>query len=118
MKTLMSCLQNYQLEFNASDDLGKVLKNWNPHLEISTTDGSLRYSISIQDAKVIDISERSADSDKDHSIKIEGSEEILMEIFTGVTNPAEAVLNGDLFVFASDMDKIKLDAISLIIWGL
>jgi hypothetical protein len=57
-------------------------------------------------------------SDGRHAnIVIEGSQDVITGIFSGSKNPSVEVLDGNLALFGSDMDQIKLDALSLILWG-
>jgi hypothetical protein len=39
-------------------------------------------------------------------------------VFTGALNPVRANLDGELAVFASDRDNVKLDAVCMVLWGM
>jgi len=51
------------------------------------------------------------------NIIVEGSQNVIAGVFSGSKNPSSEVLDGNLALFGSDMDQIKLDALSLILWG-
>jgi hypothetical protein len=59
-----------------------------------------------------------ANPSNENSIHLQASESTLIRIFSGQYNPSHAVLEGDLAVFSSEKDKVKLEAIAVVIWGL
>lgn len=116
MSNLLHSLQSFQLQVNKNDGVRKLTKNWNPKLIIQSSDSEEVYTVVIQDSTISEIIAGEASSE--HEIRIEGEAEILRDVFNGTMNPAEAVLNGEMAVYGEQGDQIKLDAISLVIWGL
>jgi len=47
---------------------------------------------------------------------LQAAQEALVRIFTGKYNPAHALIDGALAVFSGERDKVKLEAIAMIIW--
>jgi len=39
-------------------------------------------------------------------------------VFSGDYNPAHALIDGELAVFSNEKDKVKLEAITMVIWGM
>lgn len=116
MSKLLTSLSNFQSEVNKNESVKKLTKDWNPRLIIQSSDSEEVYTLVIEESTIATITpgEHSAN----HEIRIEGDVEILQNVFMGKLNPAEAVLNGEMAVYGEQSDQIKLDAISLIIWGM
>lgn len=116
MKTLINTLQEFQIEVNQNSRLKPLIQNWNRNIILECEDSGRFFSILVRDAKVVDILEKEEEIEK--NLHVCAEEQILTEIFTGELNPSTAFLDGDVEVFGDDGDKIKLDAISLVIWGM
>lgn len=116
MSELLLSLQSFQSEVNKNDGVKKLTKNWNPRMIIQSSNSEEVYTLAIQESSISEIIAGEVASA--HEIRIEGDAEILRDVFNGKTNPAEAVLNGEIAVYGEQSDQIKLDAISLVIWGL
>jgi putative sterol carrier protein len=116
MNQLRASLDNFQSKANANDNVHKLVKDWSPNIIIETMDTDESYTLLVRDERIAEILENQANSS--HEIRLEGDTDVLQAIFYGDRNPAEAVLNGDLAVFGNPNDQIKLDAITLLIWGM
>ncbi len=115
MSTLYNSLENFRTEFNSNNNLDKLLKDWSPHIIVTSSDTEEKFTIKVDNSK---ISINEGEENSKHQILIEADEEVLSEVFTGQANPSEVVLDGMMQVFGSDSDQIKLDAITLVIWGM
>jgi hypothetical protein len=115
-QTLPECLRAFVQSANAHPRVGKLLKGWEPLLLIEATDDGQRFNLRVHDARLDEVALSEVESD--NSILVRGSSEVLREVFSGTLNPARAYLEGTLEVFGSDRDHIKLDAISLVLWGM
>jgi putative sterol carrier protein len=108
-------LAAFQNQVNGHKSLKNLLKGWEPTIIIEATDSGHVFSLPVRNQKIEAVQEaRLADS---HEILVRGTEQLLEEVFSGKTNPAMAHLNGTLEVFGSDRDQVKLDSISLVLWG-
>ena len=116
MSELFSCLVKFQNEVNTNESVVRLVKNWEPNIIIKSLNSEEIFTILIRDLKIESIVEEEQKSE--HQILLEADEDILHSIFDGQTNPAEAALNGDLFVFGDQKDQIKLDAVTLLVWGM
>lgn len=113
---LINCLSKFQNSVNENDNVKKLLKDWEPLIIIQCTDAAECYSMIIKNRLVTDIIPEKKLSN--YQIIVEGEINTLVRVFSGSLNPAEAVLDGELAVYGSDKDQLKLDALSLIIWGM
>lgn len=50
-------------------------------------------------------------------LTVEAAANVLADIFSGAMAPTEPYMNGDLRVYGSQDDVMRLDIISLLIWG-
>jgi len=113
---LPQCLSTFVQSVNTHPSVGKLLKGWEPLLTIEATDDGQRFHLRVQNSKVAEVG--AADAETSHSILVRGESTVLRDVFSGTVNPAQAYLEGNLEVFGSDRDQIKLDAISLVLWGM
>lgn len=116
MTAIKHQLQAFQEKLNANQQIGKLINNWNPNIIIKALNSDEQYTMFVADGKISHIENGLFESA--HEITIEGDSDILLKVFSGTTNPAEAVLDGELFVYGGDQDQIKLDALTLVIWGM
>lgn len=115
MSELHQILSSFADKVNANDKVGRLISNWNPNIILSTTDSEAVFTIIVRNARISDITV--GEEASGHEIRMEAASDILRSIFTGRTNPATAVLTGDLAVFGEAADHIRLDAVSMLIWG-
>jgi|SRR5262245_37987696 len=113
---LAECLSEFVHSVNTHPSVAKLLKGWEPLLAIEATDDGERFHLRVRNCRVADAG--TGDPDAAHAILIRGENAVLAEVFSGALNPAQAYLEGRLEVFGSDRDQIKLDAISLVLWGM
>jgi len=114
--TLPECLRAFIQSANDHPRVGKLLQGWEPMMLIEASDDGEQFRIRAQSARLEEVDAVGAASDP--SILVRGETAILREVFSGGLNPAQAYLEGTLEVFGSERDHIKLDAISLVLWGM
>lgn len=115
-RTLLSTLEGFAKRVNEHERLPRLLHNWNPTVIVEALDTGAVASVVVRDGAIQAVLDH-AQEDAKHSVTVQADEELLMEIFEGSTNPAEAVLEGGLAVFGTPQDQTKLDAITLVLWG-
>jgi hypothetical protein len=116
---LLASLQDFQNRFNNDQRVKKLIKGWNRYLKVDGTDTGEIYTLTIQDLAVNKIETGCPVSDDDEGlISLQAAQEALVRIFTGKYNPAHALIDGALAVFSGERDKVKLEAIAMIIWGM
>lgn len=117
--SLLASLQDFQNRFNNDTRVKKLIKGWNRFLKVDGTDTGEIYTLTIQDLAVTNIEAGCMLADDDENvIALQASQEALVRIFTGKYNPAHALIDGALAVFSGERDKVKLEAIAMIIWGM
>lgn len=112
---LLSSLLSFAKRVNEHERIPRLIKGWNPTVVVEALDTGEVAALVVRDCKIEQVVQ-SAPPDS-HSITVQADEELLTKIFEGVTNPAEAVLEGGLAVFGTPQDQTKLDAITLVLWG-
>jgi putative sterol carrier protein len=117
--SLLASLQDFQNRFNNDARVKKLIKGWNRYLKVDGTDTGEIYTLTIQDLAVTNIEAGCTLADDDENvIALQAAQEALVRIFTGKYNPAHALIDGALAVFSGERDKVKLEAIAMIIWGM
>jgi len=114
--SLLESLLDFKKRFNDNEKVKLLLSKWDRCIVVSSDDVSEKYCIIINKGIVESVTEGS-DEEGNVVITLKAVNNVLVDIFTGNTNPATAFLNGNLEVWGDDMDKIKLDALSLLLWG-
>jgi len=117
--SLLASLQDFQNRFNNDARVKKLIKGWNRYLKVDGTDTGEIYTLTIQYLAVTNIEAGCTLADDDENvIALQAAQEALVRIFTGKYNPAHALIDGALAVFSGERDKVKLEAIAMIIWGM
>ncbi|HEX4603012.1 MAG TPA: hypothetical protein VH724_03390 [Candidatus Angelobacter sp.] len=117
--SLLASLQDFQNRFNNDQRVKKLIKGWNRYLKVDGTDTGEIYTLTIQDLAATNIEAGCTLADDDENvIALQAAQEVLVRIFTGKYNPAHALIDGALAVFSGERDKVKLEAIAMIIWGM
>jgi hypothetical protein len=117
--SLLAAMHDFQNRFNSNGRVKKLIKGWNRYLKVDGTDTGEIYTCTIQDLVITKVEPGCPVADDDEDlISLQAAQEALVRIFTGKYNPAHALIDGALAVFSGDRDKVKLEAIAMIIWGL
>lgn len=115
MSNLSEHLRIFSEKVNQTKQLRILLKKWSPEIIIKPENNDELYSIEIDNSLVKDI--HTAEQNRDHVIRLEAENDILEQIFSGQRNPARASIDGLLKIYGTNKDEVKLDAISLVLWG-
>ncbi len=113
---LLESLMDFQRRFNSSERVKKLINNWNRAIMVESIDSKNHYSFTIENLSLKEILPGLIESDP--SIHLQAEESILTRIFSGDYNPATALIDGALAVYSEERDKVKLEAIAMIIWGI
>lgn len=105
----------FREKVNEHARIHSIIKGWEPVILIEASDTQLRRYLPVRSSRIVEVAEQHVETS--HSVHLRGTEEVLTSIFDGRANPAESFLDGALEIFASDKDQVKLDAISLVLWG-
>lgn len=113
---LAACLNRFRDKFNDSARVKKLIKGWNRDILIEATDSGDQYTLVVADLAVAGV--EPGRLPEDPLIHLQALDETLQRIFYGRYNPAHALIDGNLAVFSDERDKVKLEAIAMVLWGL
>ncbi|HXZ96852.1 MAG TPA: hypothetical protein VEG37_07400 [Burkholderiales bacterium] len=113
--SLSETLEKFRSTVNGDSRLTNILRGWEPVIMIEVPNAGWRRYLPVHECRIAEIT--SDFKDASHIVRLRSSEETLIAIFDGRYNPVEAFFNGELELFATDNDQVKLDAISLVLWG-
>ena len=115
--TLAACLNEFQNTFNGNSRVKKLIKNWDRSVIVDATDTGAVMTMMIKDLNMDEVKD-GAHPNEDYPIHLQRSQDTLIRIFSGDYNPAHALIDGALAVFSNEKDKVKLEAITMVIWGM
>jgi hypothetical protein len=113
---LVQTLTQFRSQVNNHPRVQSLIRDWEPLLIIDAIDTGHKLFVPVHNCEMGAIT--SDLPEVGHTVHLRADEKTLISIFNGRSNPAEAFLNGFLEIFASDKDQVKLDAISLVLWGM
>jgi hypothetical protein len=117
--TLGDVLRDFQTKFNGNSRAQKIATGWNRLVLLEARDTGVKYGLVVDNSRLADVcTMESVDDDADNLVHLQADESILVEIFSGQYNPATALTDGNLAVFSPDRDKVKLEALAMVIWRL
>lgn len=118
--SLLDTLSRFKKDVNSNPQVQRVTKNWNVSIQLECLDSGNNYIINILSGLIDDIKKATSlePHNGDNRITLRSMESEFKEIFDGRRNPALASLEGDLQIFGDERHSVKLDAITLILWGL
>lgn len=106
-------LKTFSDSFNKNERLKIMNRDWNRIVVVRATDVDSLHTLTLQDGVV---SLREGAGENPHLTVISDSE-TLADIFYGDMTPTDPYNNGTLKIIGSEDDIIRLDFISLLIWG-
>lgn len=116
MSTLKATLETFREQVNSNRLIAPLLKNWQRTVIIDCEDSGATYSLIVRDCRLVEIREGRLETGI--TLNVAAEEAVIEKIFTGALNPSTAFLDGEIEVYGDDADKVKLDAITLVLWGL
>ena len=112
-------LDDFRERFNSNPRARKLVVGWDRLILLDSSDTGSRYGLNIADQEMTNIQIVSDfDEDSDNLVHLQAEEEVLEEIFSGKYNPATALTDGALAVYSKERDKVKLEALAMVIWRL
>lgn len=116
-ESLQQCLLGFVERVNSNKRIPSLIKGWEPNIIVESEDSDDLYTLMVRGC-VVDEMVSGETSKPEHEIRVCASLNELCNVFSGNKNAANSFLSGDLTLFASDKDQVKLDAIGLLVWGL
>lgn len=114
--TLIESLTSFRNKASDNPRVHRITTGWSQRLSVHARDTECRYYIDIKEGQLSHVQPDQSDYDAQHLL-IRGDESLLAKMFSGVVHPIAAYNNGELEVYGDQRDQVKLDAISLVIWG-
>jgi hypothetical protein len=112
-------LEEFKDRFNRNPRAKKLVVGWNRLILLDAVDTGSSYGLLIDAETLSEIKPVvEYDEDSDSLVHLQAEEQILKEIFSGKYNPATALTDGVLAVFSKERDKVKLEALAMVIWRL
>lgn len=111
MSELLEALQGFCGKANAHEELRKANRDWSRGIGIATREGE-RAFLQVERGAV-----RLAAEGIVPDIWLEAPREVLVALFSGDITPTEPYLDGRLVLRGGADDLMRLDFISLMIWG-
>ena len=116
MSGLQRILDDFAGHLNRHEGLRATLAGWSPSFFIETRDSGETFRVHMEDGQV----RRVAPTDEepgDEALLLRGESTVITQIFTGRMSPLGAYTDGQLEVYGTPKDQIKLDVIALVLWG-
>lgn len=115
MTSLLQALEHFKNQTNGHPRMASLIKGWEPTIVVEASDsGTTRY-LPVRACRIETVLSECREGT--HLVHLRANEDVLTAVFEGRTNPASVFLDGTLEIFANDKDHVKLDAISLVLWG-
>ena len=110
---LAASLEHFRSSFNDNERLRVMSRDWNRIIHVQATDLGTDHTLEMREGELFHRPETPATAD----IVLRGPSETLTDMFYGDISPTQPYMDGTLVVQGSQEDIIRLDFISLMIWG-
>ncbi len=116
MSGLQPLLASFAGRVNAQASLRSALAGWSPQFFIQSPDSGETFQVHVASGQVQHVA--AVDTEPgDDALLLRGHSDVLASVFSGQRSPLGAYTDGELEVYGSTKDQIKLDVIALVIWG-
>ena len=111
MSGLGDTIAQFTKACNENERLRQMNHDWDRVIVVRPDDAAEEHLVAYHGgvASVVDTGEP--------DLVVEGSSRVLEDIFSGAITPTEPYMSGDLRVAGSQDDMMRLDIITLLIWG-
>jgi hypothetical protein len=113
---LQRAIEDFSRRANANEHVQRLTRDWHAQIFVEATDEGDCFRLLRSDGRITGV-ERTAVPRDDGLLLLRGRQALLSAMFSGQTHPLNAYNDGDLEIYGPQPDQIKLDAISLLIWG-
>lgn len=110
---LTESLATFRDSCNANERLRAMLADWDRIILVQATDIPSAHTLIARKGEIF-LQEGAPDNP---DMKVMADSEILADLFYGDITPTEPYMNGTLQVVGSEEDVLRLDFISLLVWG-
>lgn len=99
--------------YNRNTQLKAMNRDWNRTVLVQATDVPSQHTLVLRDGELTLLEGKAGEAD----LTVTAESDLLTRLFYGEITPTEPYLNGTLKVLGREEDVIRLDFISLMIWG-
>lgn len=110
---LKECLAQFRDRCNTDQQLRRMLSDWDRTILVRATDLPSECLLVVKDGEVFLEDGGTGKAD----LTVMADSQLLADLFSGRITPTEPYLNGSLRVLGTEEDVMRLDFISLMIWG-
>ena len=122
---LLQTLNTFASSANTNPHVQRITRGWSVNIHLECLEGDHRYLLEVKEGTIANVSQIT-ESEHRQATVMDAHDHVLLrtdnqcftDIFAGQRNPALASLEGDLEVYGDESHSVKLDAITLILWGL
>lgn len=116
IKSVKNSLTKFKDKANHNDKIKKMIDDWEVNILIEDAeDESNKFTITVFNSVISEV-QTGHISNHIPQIILRAASITLIDLFDGELNPAQLVADGELEVFGSVKDQIKLDAVALVLW--
>jgi len=110
---LSASLEGFCGSCNSNEQLKSMNLDWNRRIGVKANDIDAGFTITYQDG----VAQVDPEFSEDADLKVESDSETLVSVFYGEVTPAQPYAEGTLRILGSEDDILRLDFVSLLIWG-
>jgi putative sterol carrier protein len=110
---IRAALEAFAQRFAAEPRLRQMTQGWDRTIELRATDLPSVHALEVRGGE-LRLLDRPAGQAQ---IVVEAPSDLLADVFRGAVSPTEPYMSGDLVVRASEQDVMRLDVITLMVWG-
>jgi len=111
--TLSEALEQFAIACNSNARLREMNRDWTRRIQLDPDDTHRPHFLTCTAGEV----SAAQGSVENPDMRIQASEQILTQIFSGEITPTEPYNAGDLLVRGQQDDLMRLDILTLLIWG-
>jgi hypothetical protein len=116
VSALQQVLGQFAGHVNGQASLKSTLAGWSPAFFIEAPDTGETFRVHFEGGQVRQVVP-TEEEPGDSALLLRGDSALIERIFTGRLSPLGAYTDGQLEVYGSPKDQIKLDVIALVLWG-
>ncbi len=113
-KEISASLQSFYDGYQKNNKLKQMNRDWNKVIIINANDIDSQHTLTLQDGELSFVQGL---PDQNADLVVTSDSETLADLFYGDITPTEPYMNGTLVIQGSEDDILRLDFISLMIWG-
>jgi len=111
---ITASLQSFYEGYQKNNKLQLMNQDWNRVIFIKASDIDSQHTLTLQKGQ---LSVEQGASKQNPDLVVTSDSETLADLFYGDITPTEPYMNGTLVIQGSEDDILRLDFISLMIWG-